>query len=119
MPVIFKEIMKAPELLNLTGFELPEIFRLIDQHTAHPDDDFDLKKEILAIEKQLNPATGAVVKENPDFIKNGDAAIVRVKPVQPLAIETQKEIPQMARFAVRDSGSTVAAGMCIALVKKQ
>jgi elongation factor 1-alpha len=33
-------------------------------------------------------------------------------------IERQKDIPQMSRFAVRDSGTTVAAGMCIELVKK-
>ncbi|MFC1800927.1 translation elongation factor EF-1 subunit alpha [Nanoarchaeota archaeon] len=74
--------------------------------------------QIMAIEKKLNPATGEVLEENPDFIKNGDAAIIKVKPVQPLVIETQKEIPQMSRFAVRDSGQTVAAGMCIDLVKK-
>jgi len=74
--------------------------------------------QIVAIEKKLNPATGEVLAENPDFIKNGDAAIVRIKPVQPLVIEKQSEIPQMARFAIRDSGSTVAAGMCIDLVKK-
>ncbi len=73
---------------------------------------------IEAIEKKLNPATGEVLAENPDFIKNGDAAIVRVKPVQPVVIERQKEIPQLSRFAVRDSGTTVAAGMCIDLVKK-
>ena len=75
--------------------------------------------QIIAIEKKLNPATGEVVQENPDFIKNGDAAIVKVKPVQPMVIEKQTDIPQMARFAVRDSGQTVAAGMCIDLVKKQ
>jgi len=74
--------------------------------------------QITAIQKKLNPATGEVVQENPDFIKNGDAAIVTVKPTTPLVIEKQKEIPQLARFAVRDSGSTVAAGMCIDLVKK-
>jgi len=75
--------------------------------------------QITAIEKKLNPATGEVLEQNPDFIKNGDAAIVKVKPVQPLCIEKQKEIPQMARFAVRDSGSTVAAGMCIDLIPKK
>jgi elongation factor 1-alpha len=74
--------------------------------------------QVTAIEKKLNPATGEVVAENPDFIKNGDAAIVKIKPVQPLVIEKQKEIPQMSRFAIRDSGATVAAGMCIDLVKK-
>ncbi|HIH38860.1 translation elongation factor EF-1 subunit alpha [Candidatus Woesearchaeota archaeon] len=74
--------------------------------------------QILAIEKKLNPATGEVLQENPDFIKNGDAAIVKIKPIQPMVIERQKEIPQMSRFAIRDSGATVAAGMCIDLVKK-
>ena len=73
---------------------------------------------ITEITKKLNPATGETLAEKPDFIKNGDAAIVKVKPTQPLCIEKQKDIPQMARFAVRDSGSTVAAGMCIDLVKK-
>jgi elongation factor 1-alpha len=75
--------------------------------------------QVTAIEKKLNPATGEVLAENPDFIKNGDAAIVKIKPVQPLVIEKQSEIPQMSRFAIRDSGQTVAAGMCIDLVKKQ
>ena len=74
--------------------------------------------QVVAIEKKLNPATGEVLAENPDFIRNGDAAIVRLKPTHPLCIETQKEIPQMSRFAIRDSGTTVAAGMCISLVKK-
>jgi len=75
--------------------------------------------QITAIEKKLNPSTGEVLQENPDFLKNGDAAIVKIKPVQPLVIEKQKEIPQMSRFAIRDSGATVAAGMCIDSVAKK
>jgi elongation factor 1-alpha len=75
--------------------------------------------QITEITKKINPATGETLQEKPDFIKNGDAAIIKVKPVQPLVIEKQKDIPQLARFAVRDSGQTVAAGMCIDLVKKQ
>ena len=74
--------------------------------------------QIVEILKKLNTATGEVLQEKPDFVKNGDACICRVKPVQPLVIEKQKDIPQMSRFAVRDSGATVAAGMCIDLVKK-
>ncbi len=68
--------------------------------------------------QKLDPATGQVVQENPDMLKNGDAARVVIKPTKPLVIEKQKEIPQMSRFAVRDAGSTVAAGMCIEYVKK-
>lgn len=75
--------------------------------------------QVLAIKKQLNPATGAVVKENPDFIKNGDAAEIVFKPMQNLVIEKQSVIPQLSRFAIRDSGRTVAAGMCIDLVEKK
>src|SRR3989338_3876872 len=55
--------------------------------------------QITEIVKKLNPATGEVLQEKPDFIKNGDAAIIKVKPVQPLVIEKQKDIPQLARFA--------------------
>jgi len=75
--------------------------------------------QIIAIEKQINPASGEVIKENPDFIKTGDAAIVRIKPTKPLVIERSKEIPQMSRFAIRDAGQTVAAGICLDLVKKE
>jgi len=74
--------------------------------------------QILEIVKKIDPRTGATVAEKPDFIKNGDVAIVRVKPLQPVVVEKQKEIPQLARFAIRDSGATVAAGMCIDFVKK-
>ena len=38
--------------------------------------------------------------------------------MRPLVIEKQKDIPHMARFAIRDAGSTVAAGICIDYVKK-
>ena len=74
--------------------------------------------QITEIVKKINPATGETLQEHPDFIKNGDAAVVKFKPMQPLAIDKQTDISQLARFAIRDSGATVAAGMCIDLVKK-
>jgi elongation factor 1-alpha len=66
---------------------------------------------ITAILKKLDPKTGQVAAENPDFIKAGDAAIVTIKPTKPLCIEKVKEIPQLGRFAIRDMGMTIAAGM--------
>ncbi|MBT3835685.1 translation elongation factor EF-1 subunit alpha [Candidatus Woesearchaeota archaeon] len=74
--------------------------------------------QFVEIVKKLNPATGEEVTENKDVLRNGDAAIVRLRPVQALVIEKNGEIPQMSRFAIRDSGVTVAAGMCIDVVKK-
>jgi len=60
---------------------------------------------------KIDPKTGGTVEENPKFLKTGDAAIVRIKPVRPLAIETFKEFPEIGRFALRDMGTTIAAGI--------
>ena len=65
------------------------------------------------IQKKLDPRTGAVKEENPDFIKTGDAAIVKIIPTRPMVIESSKKIPQLGRFAIRDMGQTVAAGVCL------
>ncbi|MBI3413520.1 MAG: translation elongation factor EF-1 subunit alpha [Candidatus Aenigmarchaeota archaeon] len=73
--------------------------------------------EIFEIVKKLDPKTGATLAENPDLLKTGDAAIVKVRPSKPLAIEKQSDFPQLARFAIRDMGQTVAAGVVIDLVK--
>jgi len=70
---------------------------------------------LLSLDKKLDPKTGEVKEENPSFIKTGDAAIITVKPTRPLVIENVKEIPQMERFAIRDMGQTVAAGMVISI----
>ena len=67
----------------------------------------------LELMQKLNPATGAVDEENPDFLKTGNAAIVKIKPTKPMCLENAKEIPQMGRFAIRDMGQTVAAGLCL------
>jgi len=65
------------------------------------------------IQKKLDPKTGTVKEENPDFIKTGDAAIVKIIPTRPMVIESSKKIPQLGRFAIRDMGQTVAAGICL------
>ena len=56
---------------------------------------------------------------NPDFLKNGEVAKVKVKPIGNLVLETQKDNPHMSRFAIRDAGATVAAGVCIELIPKK
>lgn len=71
-------------------------------------------EEIIA---KIDPKTGQVVQEKPDFIKTGDAARIKVIPSKPFVIEKQGDFPELARFAVRDMGSTVAAGVCLDIVK--
>jgi elongation factor 1-alpha len=73
----------------------------------------------MELKKKLDPRTGQTKEENPTFLKSGDAAIVVIKPTKPMVIENVKELPQLGRFAVRDMGSTIAAGMCIAITAKQ
>ena len=67
--------------------------------------------------EQIDPKTGQAIKKNPDFLKNGDSAKVRIKPMGNLALETQEDNAYMSKFAVRDAGSTVAAGMCTEITK--
>jgi elongation factor 1-alpha len=69
--------------------------------------------------EQIDPKSGQVIKQNPDFLKNGDVAKVRIRPQGNLCLETAKDNPYMGRFAVRDAGATVAAGMCLEIVKKK
>jgi len=76
-------------------------------HTAH------MACKIVDIEKKIDPKTGQTVQEKPDFIKPGDAAIIKVQPAKPLVIEKASDFPQLAKFAIRDMGMTIAAGMCI------
>ena len=74
---------------------------------------------VIEITKKIDPKTGQTVAEKPDFIKTGDVAIVKFKPTKPMAIEKASDFPQLGRFAIRDMGQTVAAGMIIDVVKKQ
>ena len=73
--------------------------------------------QITELIAQINPATGEIIKESPDFLKNGDSAKVRIRPQGNLCIEASKDNPTMARFSIRDAGSTVAAGICNEIVK--
>jgi elongation factor 1-alpha len=68
---------------------------------------------VTAILAKLDPKTGGVKEQNPAFIKAGDAAIIMVTPSKPMVIEKVKEIPQLGRFAIRDMGQTIAAGLCM------
>ena len=68
--------------------------------------------------KTQNPKTGELKEENPDYIKEGESAIVELRPQSPLVIETKDDIPQLSRFAIRDMGQTVGAGLCIEVEEK-
>ena len=66
-----------------------------------------------AIEAKLDPRTGQVVEQNPTYLRTGEAAIVKFVPLQPIAIEAFKDFPQLGRFALRDMGTTIGAGIVL------
>ncbi|GCF13977.1 translation elongation factor EF-1 subunit alpha [Haloarcula sp. S1AR25-5A] len=68
-----------------------------------------------SIDKKIDPSSGEVAEENPDFIQNGDAAVVTVRPQKPLSIEPSSEIPELGSFAIRDMGQTIAAGKVLSV----
>ena len=76
-------------------------------HTAQVAVRFD---KLLA---KLDPRTGQTVEENPAYLRTGEAAMVRFVPLMPTAMEVFKDYPQLGRFALRDMGTTIGAGVVI------
>ncbi|MHC1586466.1 MAG: translation elongation factor EF-1 subunit alpha [Candidatus Hecatellaceae archaeon] len=68
--------------------------------------------------QKINPRTGEVIEQNPSFLKTGDSAVVRFQPARPVVLETYSEIPQLGRFAIRDMGTTIAAGVVKEITQK-
>ncbi|MEM2914940.1 MAG: translation elongation factor EF-1 subunit alpha [Candidatus Bathyarchaeia archaeon] len=61
--------------------------------------------------RKIDPRTGQTVEEKPSFLKTGDGALVRFQPMRPIPIELYTEFPELGRFAIRDMGTTIAAGI--------
>ncbi|MCW4020957.1 MAG: translation elongation factor EF-1 subunit alpha [Candidatus Bathyarchaeota archaeon] len=68
--------------------------------------------------KKIDPRSGQTIEENPAFLKTGDSAIVRLEPLRPVPVEVYTEFPEIGRFAVRDMGTTIAAGVIREITKK-
>jgi elongation factor 1-alpha len=68
--------------------------------------------------RKLDARSGQPVEEKPAFLKTGDVALVRMEPLHEIAIESYTDFPELGRFAVRDMGTTVAAGVVKEITKK-
>ena len=71
------------------------------------------------LKQKLDPRTGQVIEENPQFLKTGDAAVVVLEPTKPLVIEPRSKNPKLSSFAIRDMGETIGAGFCIDVVPRK
>lgn len=68
--------------------------------------------------QKVDPRTGQVVEENPAFLKTGDGALVKFRPLRPIVVEEYSNLPQIGRFAIRDMGTTIAAGVVRKITEK-
>ncbi|KAJ3130013.1 translation termination factor GTPase eRF3, partial [Physocladia obscura] len=46
----------------------------------------------------------------PQFVRQGDACIARIRSEVPICLETYDDYPQLGRFTLRDEGKTIAVG---------
>lgn len=67
--------------------------------------------KITEIVAKIDPRTGKEVEKNPQFLKQGDFAIVKFKPIKPLVVEKFSDFPGLGRFAMRDMGKTIGTGI--------
>ena len=85
---------------------------MIDCHTAHVACRFE------DIRERLDRRTGKVVETNPEYLRNGDAAIVTLVPTRPMCVESFAECPPLGRFAIRDMRTTVAVGVIRSIMRE-
>lgn len=78
---------------------------VLDCHTAHIACKFQELKE------KGDRRSGKKLEDNPNSIKSGDTAIVKLKPQKPMCVEKFSEYAPLGRFAVRDMRQTVAVGV--------
>lgn len=86
---------------------------MLDCHTAHIACKFSELKE------KIDRRSGKKLEDNPQSVKSGDAAIVKMIPQKPMCVESFQEYPPLGRFAVRDMRQTVAVGVIKAVQKKE
>lgn len=85
---------------------------VLDCHTAHIACKFE------KILQKIDRRNGKVLEEEPQAIKSGDCAIVKIVPTKPLVVETFKEYPPLGRFAIRDMKQTIGVGIIKEVAKR-
>ena len=100
-----KDFLAQVIVLNHPGQITNGYSPVLDCHTSHIACRFE------TITEKIDRRSGAVLEENPKFIKAGDAARVLFVPKKNMCVETFTEFPPLGRFAVRDMKKTIAVGV--------
>ena len=106
-PTVAEEFTAQIVVLQHPTAIAPGYTPVIHAHTGH------CAARLEEITKKIDPSSGQTIEEHPSFIKKGDAAIVRFRPLKPFVIEKYSEFPPLGRFAIRDMGITIGAGIVL------
>jgi len=109
-PTVAREFTAKIIVLSVPTYVAPGFTPLFHCHADH------VPGRIEEIIHKIDSRTGEVIEEKPEYLKKGEAGVVRVVLARPVVIEKVSDIPELGRFAARHAGQTVAAGMCIDLV---
>lgn len=112
-PTVCSEFTAQIVVINHPTAIAPGYTPVFHIHTAQ------IAATVTEIMEKKDPKTGQTLQKNPEFIKNGDVAIIKVKPTRPIVIEKFADFPPLGRFAIRDMGQTVAAGVVLDVVAKK
>lgn len=72
-----------------------------------------VKTLICLIDKKTNEKS----KTRPRFVKQDQAAVMRLETAGVICLEPFKEFPQMGRFSLRDEGKTIAIGKVLKVIE--
>jgi len=112
-PTVAKEFIARIIVVNHPTAIAPGYTPVLHAHTAQA------AGTIIELISKIDPRTGQPIEDKPKAIKTGDSAVVRIKPLKPFCIEAFKEYPELGRFAMRDMGMTVAAGIVSEVTVKE
>jgi elongation factor 1-alpha len=111
-PTVTEEFTAQIVVINHPTAIAPGYTPVFHIHTAQ------IAATITELLEKKDPKTGQTMQKNPEFLKNGDVALVKIKISKPMVVEKYSDFPQLGRFAIRDMGQTVAAGVVLDVVKK-
>lgn len=100
-------------VINHPGEIRPGYTPVVDCHTTHVS--CVIKDIFVAYDKR----SGKALPGKPEFLKNGSAADVLMKPTMDIVVEEFKEFPPLGRFAVRDMRRTVAVGVILEILNRK
>jgi len=85
---------------------------VLNCHTAH------IACKFAELVERVDRRSGKVIEASPQFLRSGDAAIVKLVPSKPICVEAYVEYPPLGRFAVRDMRQTIAVGVIKSVMKQ-